>query len=293
MIDWKGKPYDREERPGRAPELPLHGVRQKQSHLLAACETTPEACPSARSCSAAAAASSRRSSTKPATGSTACWSARSVASGNHRSGPSARPAWCAATRWRCCRSAATTSRTTGRHWLNVGGKLKNPPRIYHVNWFRRDADGKFPVAGLRREPCACLRVDPRSLCRQGVQANETAIGNLPRPQDYQHEGASKVTSTDLAGAAERGSGPVEEGSRRIFARTSRRMASRFPRNWLSSWIRWKRSWTSKAPRNAQGRSPRQGTPGAALNSLTAPKAGDSIEEAAGGLHDAFSVGPFH
>ncbi|MGA2720722.1 MAG: phosphoenolpyruvate carboxykinase (GTP), partial [Candidatus Acidiferrales bacterium] len=29
------------------------------------------------------------------------------------------------------------------HWLKMGAKLKNPPRIFHVNWFRRGADGKF------------------------------------------------------------------------------------------------------------------------------------------------------
>src|SRR6185437_1599101 len=29
------------------------------------------------------------------------------------------------------------------HWLEMGSKLKNPPKIFHVNWFRRDADGKF------------------------------------------------------------------------------------------------------------------------------------------------------
>ena len=35
-----------------------------------------------------------------------------------------------------------------QHWLNVGAKLRNPPRIYHVNWFRRDAQGKFLWPGF-------------------------------------------------------------------------------------------------------------------------------------------------
>ena len=30
-----------------------------------------------------------------------------------------------------------------QHWLDVGARLARPPRIYHVNWFRRDAHGKF------------------------------------------------------------------------------------------------------------------------------------------------------
>jgi len=29
------------------------------------------------------------------------------------------------------------------HWLDFGRGLKNPPRIFNVNWFRRDKDGKF------------------------------------------------------------------------------------------------------------------------------------------------------
>jgi phosphoenolpyruvate carboxykinase (GTP) len=29
------------------------------------------------------------------------------------------------------------------HWLNFGRGLKDPPRIFNVNWFRRDEDGKF------------------------------------------------------------------------------------------------------------------------------------------------------
>src|SRR6185437_11135348 len=30
-----------------------------------------------------------------------------------------------------------------RHWVEVGARLAQAPRIYHVNWFRRDAEGKF------------------------------------------------------------------------------------------------------------------------------------------------------
>ncbi|MCC6171155.1 MAG: phosphoenolpyruvate carboxykinase (GTP), partial [Gammaproteobacteria bacterium] len=29
------------------------------------------------------------------------------------------------------------------HWLEIGKKLKAPPKLYHVNWFRRDAQNKF------------------------------------------------------------------------------------------------------------------------------------------------------
>jgi phosphoenolpyruvate carboxykinase (GTP) len=80
------------------------------------------------------------------------------------------------------------------HWLNVGGKLKNPPGVYHVNWFRRDADGKFLWPGYGEN----LRVLEWILgrCAGKVNANETAIGNLPRPQDLNLRGL-EISSTDL------------------------------------------------------------------------------------------------
>ncbi|MEJ0040673.1 MAG: phosphoenolpyruvate carboxykinase (GTP) [Gammaproteobacteria bacterium] len=81
-----------------------------------------------------------------------------------------------------------------QHWLNVGARLTNPPRVYHVNWFRRDADGKFLWPGYGEN----LRVLEWMLNRVAgkVQANETAIGNLPRPQDLNTRGLD-ISSTDL------------------------------------------------------------------------------------------------
>ena len=81
-----------------------------------------------------------------------------------------------------------------QHWLNVGAQLTNPPKIYHVNWFRRDADGKFLWPGYGEN----LRVLEWMLNRVSgkVQANETAIGNLPRPQDLNTRGL-EISSTDL------------------------------------------------------------------------------------------------
>ncbi|MBI2422106.1 MAG: phosphoenolpyruvate carboxykinase (GTP) [Candidatus Hydrogenedentes bacterium] len=34
------------------------------------------------------------------------------------------------------------------HWLDMGRKIHNPPRIFSVNWFRKDADGKFLWPGF-------------------------------------------------------------------------------------------------------------------------------------------------
>ena len=80
------------------------------------------------------------------------------------------------------------------HWLNIGAKLRNPPRVYHVNWFRRDAQGKFLWPGYGEN----LRVLEWILdrCSGRAQANDTAIGNLPRPQDLNLKGLD-VSAADL------------------------------------------------------------------------------------------------
>ncbi|HET9389586.1 MAG TPA: phosphoenolpyruvate carboxykinase (GTP) [Steroidobacteraceae bacterium] len=73
-----------------------------------------------------------------------------------------------------------------RHWLQVGARLSRPPGIYHVNWFRRDAQGKFLWPGYGQN----LRVLEWVLnrCAGGVGAEDTAIGRLPRPQDLNTRG---------------------------------------------------------------------------------------------------------
>src|SRR4029077_13739865 len=34
------------------------------------------------------------------------------------------------------------------HWLEIGRQMSNPPRIFHVNWFRTDENGKFLWPGF-------------------------------------------------------------------------------------------------------------------------------------------------
>lgn len=73
-----------------------------------------------------------------------------------------------------------------KHWLDVGAKLTRPPGIYHVNWFRRDAGGKFLWPGYGEN----LRVLEWVLkrCAGTIGANETPIGRLPRPEDLNTQG---------------------------------------------------------------------------------------------------------
>jgi len=74
------------------------------------------------------------------------------------------------------------------HWLEMGSKLKNPPKIFHVNWFRRDADGKFLWPGYGEN----VRVLKWMLDRiEGrARATETPIGYVPEPSSLTLDGLS-------------------------------------------------------------------------------------------------------
>jgi phosphoenolpyruvate carboxykinase (GTP) len=73
-----------------------------------------------------------------------------------------------------------------QHWLTTGTRLTRPPGIYHVNWFRRDADGRFLWPGFGEN----LRVLAWMLdrCAGRAGAVESAIGWLPRPGDLDMRG---------------------------------------------------------------------------------------------------------
>ena len=74
------------------------------------------------------------------------------------------------------------------HWLAMGSKLKNPPKVFHVNWFRRDAAGKFLWPGYGEN----VRVLKWMLDRiEGrAAATETPIGFVPTPSSLTLDGLS-------------------------------------------------------------------------------------------------------
>ena len=80
-----------------------------------------------------------------------------------------------------------------QHWLNVGAKLQNPPKIFHVNWFRQGADGKFLWPGFGDNLRVLRWIIDR--CAGRVDAVETPIGFLPKPGDIDLKGLDVSTST--------------------------------------------------------------------------------------------------
>ena len=72
------------------------------------------------------------------------------------------------------------------HWINVGSKLKTPPLIFHVNWFRQDSAGKYLWPGYGENLRVLRWIIDR--CKGEARARDTAIGNLPDPTDLDLRG---------------------------------------------------------------------------------------------------------
>src|SRR5205814_643443 len=68
------------------------------------------------------------------------------------------------------------------HGLEIGPRLKNPPLIFHVNWFRKGADGKFLWPGFGENMRALKWIIDR--CEGHGGGAETEIGTIPRPEDF-------------------------------------------------------------------------------------------------------------
>jgi phosphoenolpyruvate carboxykinase (GTP) len=68
-----------------------------------------------------------------------------------------------------------------RHWIETGKRLTHPPLIFHVNWFRKDAEGKFLWPGFGENLRILKWIIER--CEGKAGAAETPIGAIPRPED--------------------------------------------------------------------------------------------------------------
>ena len=72
------------------------------------------------------------------------------------------------------------------HWLEMGPKLKKPPKIFHVNWFRRDANNKFLWPGYGENVRVLKWMLDRIEGRAG--ATDTPIGCVPTPSSLTLDG---------------------------------------------------------------------------------------------------------
>ncbi len=79
------------------------------------------------------------------------------------------------------------------HWLKMGDKIPNAPKIFHVNWFRTDDEGHFIWPGFGDNMRVLDWILAR--CEDKVDAVETAIGYVPNAEDINIEGLDITVDT--------------------------------------------------------------------------------------------------
>ncbi|MBQ4586053.1 MAG: phosphoenolpyruvate carboxykinase (GTP) [Clostridia bacterium] len=80
-----------------------------------------------------------------------------------------------------------------QHWLDMGHKIPNAPKIFHVNWFRTDDEGHFIWPGFGDNMRVLDWILQR--CEDKVEARETAIGYIPYAKDINIEGLDITVDT--------------------------------------------------------------------------------------------------
>ncbi|MBQ6266451.1 MAG: phosphoenolpyruvate carboxykinase (GTP) [Clostridia bacterium] len=81
-----------------------------------------------------------------------------------------------------------------QHWIDIGKTLdpEKAPKMFNVNWFRKDADGNFLWPGFGDNLRVLDWIIDR--CEGTADAEETAIGFVPRKEDINLEGLEGVVS---------------------------------------------------------------------------------------------------
>ena len=83
-----------------------------------------------------------------------------------------------------------------QHWINIGETLDadKAPKIFNVNWFRKDDEGNFMWPGFGDNLRVLDWIIDR--CEGKVDADETAIGYLPKAEDINRAGIEDEVSLD-------------------------------------------------------------------------------------------------
>ena len=80
-----------------------------------------------------------------------------------------------------------------QHWLDMGKAIQDQPKIFNVNWFRLDDEGNFIWPGFGDNLRVLEWIMKR--CFNEADANESAIGYQPRPEDINLEGTDVSLET--------------------------------------------------------------------------------------------------
>jgi phosphoenolpyruvate carboxykinase (GTP) len=113
-----------------------------------------------------------------------------------------------------------------QHWLSFETRAKKLPKVFHVNWFRQNKDGKFMWPGFGDNLRVLKWIIDR--CENRVGAVESAIGYLPNEQDLDAKGLDMAPATlkELVSIDTSAWGHEMEEIGKYFAEFGRRIPSR-------------------------------------------------------------------
>jgi phosphoenolpyruvate carboxykinase (GTP) len=86
------------------------------------------------------------------------------------------------------------------HWLKMGKSAHHPPRIFRVNWFRRDANGKFIWPGFAENMRVLSWIVDR--CHGRAHGAQTPLGVMPRYEDLFWAGLEKFSQEQYRALSE-------------------------------------------------------------------------------------------
>ena len=110
-----------------------------------------------------------------------------------------------------------------RHWFEMGKRIPHPPKVFHVNWFRRGVDGKFLWPGYG-ENVRVLKWILERIEGHGA-AQETRIGYVPARNGLTLDGlhiSPETLSNLLAVNPEDWQGELED-TKQFFAKFGDRL----------------------------------------------------------------------
>ena len=82
------------------------------------------------------------------------------------------------------------------HWLKMGSAVHHPPRIFRVNWFKRDAGGKFLWPGFGENMRVLAWIVER--CHGRAGGAETPLGIMPAYENLSWSGLEKFGAARFA-----------------------------------------------------------------------------------------------
>jgi phosphoenolpyruvate carboxykinase (GTP) len=82
-----------------------------------------------------------------------------------------------------------------KHWIRMRKHLRRIPRIFSVNWFRKDAQGHFLWPGFGENMRVLRWIIDR--CHGRAAAEETPLGWVPRAEDFDLDGMDDFSPEQL------------------------------------------------------------------------------------------------